>query len=43
MGYEIDKKKIVVKEPIKSLGIYRVDVKLQPNISTKIVVKVESL
>ncbi len=43
IGYEIDKKKIIVKDPIKNLGIYRVDVKLMPNISTKIVVKVEAL
>ncbi|MBP5308968.1 MAG: 50S ribosomal protein L9 [Clostridia bacterium] len=43
MGYEIDKKKILLKEPIKKLGVYRVDVKLIPNVTTKIVVKVESL
>ncbi|MBQ9709810.1 MAG: 50S ribosomal protein L9, partial [Clostridia bacterium] len=43
MGFEVDKKKIVLKEPIKTLGIYRVDVKLLPNISSKIVVKVEAL
>ena len=43
MGYEVDKKKIVMKEIIKSVGIYRVDVKLMSNVSTKIVVKVEAL
>ena len=43
VGFEVDKKKIVLKEPIKTLGIYRVDVKLLPNISSKIVVKVEAL
>ena len=43
MGFEVDKKKIVLKEPIKTLGVYRVDVKLLPNISSKIVVKVEAL
>ncbi len=43
LGYDVDKKKIILKEPIKKVGIYRLDVKLQPNISTKIVVKVESL
>lgn len=43
LGFEVDKKKIVIKEPIKKVGIYRVDVKLLPNISSKIVVKVEAL
>lgn len=43
LGYDIDKKKILLKEPIKKLGIYRLDVKLLPNITTKIVVKVESI
>lgn len=43
IGYEVDKKKILMTAPIKSLGIYRMDVKLLPNITTKIVVKVESL
>lgn len=42
-GFDIDKKKIILKEPIKKLGIYRVDVKLLPDVSCKIVVKVESL
>jgi large subunit ribosomal protein L9 len=43
LGFDVDKKKIVLKDPIKNLGIYRIDVKLLPNISSKIVVKVESL
>jgi len=43
LGFEVDKKKIVLKEAIKNVGIYRVDVKLLPNISSKIVVKVEAL
>ncbi len=43
LGFDVDKKKIQLKEPIKKLGIYRVDVKLLPNVSSKIVVKVESL
>lgn len=42
LGYEIDKKKIVMKEPIKNVGVYYVEVKLLPNISSKIVVKVVS-
>ena len=40
-GFDVDKKKILLKEPIKKLGISRVDVKLLPNVNAKIVVKVE--
>lgn len=40
LGYEVDKKKIVMKEAIKNIGVYYVEVKLLPNISSKIVVKV---
>ncbi len=32
-GHEIDKRKIEITEPIKSLGIYSVSVKLHPNVS----------
>jgi large subunit ribosomal protein L9 len=32
-GYEIDKRKIEIAEPIKSLGIYSVNVKLHPNVT----------
>ena len=39
-GFEVDKKKIVLSEPIKKLGIYRLEVKFMPNVSCKIVVKV---
>ena len=42
MGYDIDKKKIVLKEPIKLAGTYILDVKLFPEISSKIAVIVES-
>jgi large subunit ribosomal protein L9 len=35
-GYEIDKRKIDIEEPIKSLGIYSINVKLHQNVSTKI-------
>jgi len=34
--YDIDKRKIEIEEPIKSLGIYGVNIKLHPNVSTKI-------
>ncbi len=32
-GFEIDKRKIEIEEPIKSLGIYSVKVKLHPEVS----------
>lgn len=34
-GLEIDKNKIILDEPIKSLGIYEVPVKLHPEITMK--------
>jgi large subunit ribosomal protein L9 len=39
-GYDIDKKKIVLDEPIKRLGEYSVTIKLHPEISTQIKVQV---
>ncbi len=41
-GYEIDKKKIVLSQPIKTLGTYDIDLKLMEGISSKIVVTVEA-
>lgn len=41
-GYEIDKKKIVLTQPIKTLGTYDIDLKLMEGISSKIVVTVEA-
>jgi large subunit ribosomal protein L9 len=35
-GYEIDRKKIELDEPIKALGIYSVPIKLHPEIEAKI-------
>lgn len=32
-GYEIDKRKIEISEPIKALGIYSVNIKLHPSVS----------
>ena len=32
-GHDIDKRKIEISEPIKSLGIYSVNVKLHPNVT----------
>lgn len=42
-GIEIDKKKIVLGEVIKSVGLYDVQLKLYPEISTRIKVSVEAL
>ena len=40
-GYDVDKKKISIKEPIKALGVYTVDVKLYAGVSTQMRVRVE--
>lgn len=42
-GYEVDKKKIVIAEPIKALGRYTVTVKCYAEISAKLTVSVEKL
>ena len=41
-GYTVDKKKIVLAQPIKTLGTYDVDLKLMEGITSKIVVIVEA-
>jgi len=35
-GHKIDKRKIVLDEPIKSLGIYSVPIKLHPEVEAKV-------
>lgn len=40
LGIEIDKKKLVLKDPIKSLGTHIVKVKLHPKVTTELTVKV---
>lgn len=40
LGHEVDKKKIVLKDPIKSLGTYIVDIKLHPKVVAKLNVHV---
>lgn len=42
-GREIDKKKIVLPEPIKSFGVFEVAVKLHPKVTGKLTVKVTEL
>ncbi|MBF0493696.1 MAG: 50S ribosomal protein L9 [Candidatus Omnitrophica bacterium] len=35
-GMEVDKKKIVIKEPIKKLGVYTVGIKLHSEVETEV-------
>ena len=35
-GFEIDKRKIEIEEPIKALGIYGISIKLHPSVTAKI-------
>lgn len=41
-GYAVDKKKVILTQPIKTLGTYDIELKLMEGISTKIVVTVEA-
>lgn len=41
MQLEIDKKKIVLKEPIKMLGTFKVPVKLHPKVTAELTVNVK--
>ena len=36
LGYNIDKRKIDLKEPLKTIGNYQILIKLHPEVSTKI-------
>ena len=40
-GIEIDKKKVVLPEPLKNLGSYEIGVKLHPEVTAKLTVRVE--
>lgn len=40
LGHDIDKKKIVLKEPIKSLGTHIVDIKLHTKVTAQLSVRV---
>ena len=41
-GITVDKKKIVLKDPIKAAGNYKVDIKLYPDITAHLSVIVEN-
>ena len=42
LGYDVDKKKIVLNAPIKSLGNYKVACKLYPEVTANLAVVVEA-
>lgn len=39
-GFDVDKKKIVLDEPIKAAGVYHIEVKIYPEINAKLKVAV---
>ncbi len=41
LGYDIDKKKLVLPEPLKTFGSHEVPVKLHKDVTAKLIVKVE--
>lgn len=41
MGYDVDKKKIVIKDAIKSVGVYDAEVKVYRDVNAKIKIKVD--
>lgn len=43
LGYDIDKKKMHLVEPIRSLGVYNVPIKLHPEVTGELKVKVQEL
>ena len=43
LGRDIDKKKMSVDVPIKSLGVYNIQIKLHPKVTTTLKVKVEQM
>ncbi|MCT4542047.1 MAG: 50S ribosomal protein L9 [Vallitalea sp.] len=43
LGFEIDKKKMELKEPIKSLGTHIIPIKLISKVKTELTVKVQEL
>ncbi len=43
MGYDVDKKKVVLKDAIKMVGNYHVELKLHPGVTAKVIVAVKPL
>ncbi|NLN93004.1 MAG: 50S ribosomal protein L9 [Candidatus Hydrogenedens sp.] len=42
-GFDVDRKKVILEDPIKALGIYSVDIKVYPGIETAVKVWVTGL
>ncbi|MBO4962747.1 MAG: 50S ribosomal protein L9 [Clostridia bacterium] len=42
-GYDVDKRKIVLKDPIKAVGVYTVEIKFLPDTIAKVKIKVEAV
>lgn len=42
LGYEVDKKKIALKDALKNVGIYEAEIKFLPDVTAKIKVSVEA-
>jgi len=43
LGHDVDRRRIILKEPIKTLGIYKVDVKLHADVTSGVLVWVCAL
>ena len=43
LGYDIDKKKYILNDPIRNMGSYTVPIKLHPKVTAELGVKVDSL
>ena len=43
LGYDIDKKKYTLNDPIRNMGTYSVPIKLHPKVTAELKVKVDSL
>lgn len=43
LGFAVDKKKIVLNEPIKQLGTFGIEIKIYPNVSANFNIKVEGI
>ena len=41
--YEIDKRKVEIKEPVRQLGDYEVTLRLYPNVTTKMILRVKNI
>lgn len=41
LGYEVDKRKIDLKEPLKAIGLYEITAKLHSEVSVKFSVKID--